>query len=198
MKNYKFLFLLFFVFNGNFSLAQEGGGGGSRHSGRGGSVIFGGNMGVYNSKSNTAETVETDTQVSQFDGNLGYVFSSGIYIGGIYAQSTSQTHGSTLKPESTQYGGSLGYFTNGGLLFQAHYFSHAEIKSATATANRVSGSGSQFDIGFIKNLWGPIFVGGQISSRTLDYKKLDTAGVLSNSAHTVKELFPALRLSFVW
>ncbi len=68
----------------------------------------------------------------------------------------------------------------------------------TATSDRTKGTGSQVDLGFVKNIKGPLFVGAQISKRDLKYKELDTAGVVVASEHEVSELFPAIRLSIIW
>ena len=191
--------ILISSFTSTVSFAQEGGGGGGSGSrGGSGSIILSANAGVYNTKDDTAGVVNNDTQVSVADGTLGYVFSSGIYLGGIYGTATTSTKGAATKPETSFSGGSLGYFSKGGFIFQGHYIASAEIKKATATTNKVEGTGSQFDVGFIKNLWGPIFVGGQISTRTIEYKKLDTGGVKTLSKHTVTETFPELKLCFVW
>lgn len=179
-------------FTSAVSLAQEGGGSGK------GSIILSANAGVYNTKDDTDKTVNHDTQVSVADGTLGYVFSSGVYMGGIYGTALTKEKGAATKPETKFSGGSLGYFSKGGFIFQAHYLTGAEIKKATATTNWTEGTGTQFDIGFIKNLFGPIFVGGQISTRTIEYTKLDTGGVKTTSKHTVTETFPELKLSLVW
>lgn len=163
-----------------------------------GSAILSANVGVYNTKDDTDGVTQHDTQVSNLDGTLGYVFSSGIYIGGMYGSSTSETQGATSKPTMTHYGASLGYYTSGGLVLQGHYITSAVIKDATATADRTDGTGTQFDLGFIKNLAGPLFLGAQLSSRTMEYKKLDTAGVKTLSKHRVSDLFPSIRISFIW
>jgi hypothetical protein len=190
----KRIFLCFALVLGanSFVLAAEGAGSGH------GSFIIGGSAGMYNSKDETAGTVNNDLQVSTAEGNIGYVFSSGIYLGGIYGTGTTKVNGAATKPETTFSGASLGYYTPGGFVFQGHFITNAEIKKATATTNRIEGSGSQFDIGFIKNLYGPIFVGAQLSSRSIEYKKLDTSGVKTESKHTVTETFPELRIAFVW
>ncbi len=178
--------------------AQEGGGGGNRGGGGNGSFILSGNFGAYNSKDQTGDTVNRDTKVSNTDAQVGYVFTSGIYIGGIYGTSEMKIKDAVSKPEMTHSGGSLGYMTSGGLFLIGHYFSEAKIEKATATADRTKGTGSQVDLGFVKNIWGPLFVGAQISKRDFEYEELDTAGVITESKHEVSELFPAVRLSIIW
>ena len=187
----KIIYSILLIFGSSLSAASPEGG-------RGGSIIISGNVGAYQTKDETGDVVNHDTQVTSTDGQLGFVFSSGIYIGGIYGNSISKIQGAATKPEMIHHGASLGYMTNGGLFLIGHYITEAEIKKATATADRTEGSGSQVDLGFVKNLVGPIFVGAQISSRNLEYKKLDTAGVLTESEHSVKELFPAIRISIIW
>ena len=171
--------------------AQEAGGGS-------GSFILSGNFGAYNSKEQTGDTVNRDTQVSSTDAQVGYVFRSGIYVGGIYGNSVMKIKDAATKPEMTHTGGSLGYMTSGGLFLIGHYFSEARIEKVTATADRTKGTGTQVDVGFVKNIGGPIFVGAQVSSRELEYEELDTAGVITESEHKVTELFPAIRLSIIW
>ena len=184
-----------FILSSRSFAAGDGSSGGGKS---GGSVILSASAGLYNTKDDTAGVVNNNTEVSVSDGTLGYVFSSGIYIGGIYGTATTSDKALATKPVSTFSGGTLGYFSQGGFIFQGHYISNAEIKKATATTGWVEGTGSQIDLGFIKNLYGPIFVGGQISTRTIEYAKLDTAGVKTKSKHTVVETFPELKLSIVW
>ncbi len=181
----------------NVALAQEGGGGGSRGSGNG-SFILSGNFGAHHSKNQTANAVTKDTKISNTDAQVGYVFTSGIYIGGIYGTSKMEIKDATSKPKMIHSGGSIGYMTSGGLFLIGHYFTEAKIEMATATADRTKGKGSQIDLGFVKNIWGPLFVGAQISKRDLEYEELDTAGTVTASEHEVHELFPAIRLSIIW
>ncbi len=90
---------------------QEGGGG---RGGGSGSFILSGNFGANHSKNQTANTVTKDTKVSTTDGQVGYVFTSGIYIGGIYGTSKMEIKDAVSKPEMIHSGGSLGYMTSGG------------------------------------------------------------------------------------
>lgn len=164
----------------------------------GGSFILSANGGVFNSKAQTGTAIDRETEVTNLDGQLGYVFSSGIYVGGLYGNSIFKTQGAVSDPEMTHSGASLGYMSASGFFLIGHGIMNAEMKKATATADRIDGSGSQIDLGFVKNLFGPIFLGAQISSRSLEYKKLDTAGVETESEHKVTDLFPAIRLSIIW
>ena len=159
--------------------------------------VLSANLGGYSSKDETGTVIHNDTQVSVSDGTLGYMFSSGIYIGGIYGTSTTKKQGAATKPVMTQSGGTLGYMAS-GWIFHAHYFTEAQIEKFSATADRIDGTGTQFDIGYVMSLFGPIYLGAQISSRTIEYKKLDTAGVETLSDHKVTEIFPAIRITMIW
>lgn len=185
--------LLLFLLAGSIASVASGQ---STSSGPSGFVLSV-NAGGYNSKDETGTTVNNDTQASTTDGTLGYMFSSGIYIGGIYGTSTIKKQGAATKPVMTQSGVTLGYMAR-GWIFHAHHFTNAEIEKFSATANRIDGSGTQFDIGYVMSLFGPIYLGAQISSRTLEYKKLDTAGVETLSDHKVTDLFPAIRITAIW
>ena len=160
-------------------------------------AILSANAGIYNTKSSTDGTQDANTQVTNLDATLGYLFSSGIYIGGIYGSNTTKIQGAATKPEMKHYGASLGYMVS-GWIFHAHYLTSAEIKNATMTANRVDGSGTQFDVGYVMHALGPIFIGAHVSQRTIEYKKLDTNGVKTDSKHKVSDLFPAIRLTIIW
>lgn len=161
-------------------------------------ALLSANFGMFNSKDETETTVNHDTQVTNTDINVGYIFSSGFYLGGMYGSSATDRKGDATKPTMTHQGVSIGYFSTGGFFIQAHYLMSGEIVKATATANRIGGTGNQIDLGFVKNLKGVLFLGAQISSRTVEYTKLDTSGVETESKHSVVDLFPALRLSFIW
>jgi hypothetical protein len=155
------------------------------------------NVAPFQTKNETGSTVNQDFSVSGLDANFGLIMESGLYLGVLYGSSTVDDQALSTKPSLAHYGASLG-FHSGGFFIHGHYLASAEIKKATATSDRTDGTGTQFDVGYIVNISGPFFLGGQVTSRTLEYKTLKTGSVEATSAHKVVDLYPSIRLTLIW
>lgn len=162
---------------------------------RGGSgVLFDVNLYYSSSKIETkdiggAASVTTDGATAIYDVKLGYLSSSGLYLGGIYtSRSNSVLNQSGTSGSAT--GGSVGYMGSAGFFIMGHY-----LVSAT-DGNYKEGSGVQADFGYkagISNGW---LVGAELSYRSMTYKKND--GNTSLESYKKDEVIPMVSVGYIF
>ena len=102
MKLGSVLGVILFLFVTPAALAEGGGGGG-------GGLMISENAFFWNStKDDQVNNTKTNSLNNIYDGKVGYLTSSGIYLGGIYTSRSDNTGNTNQRGSSG--GGSLGYF----------------------------------------------------------------------------------------
>ena len=134
------------------------------------------NIGMY---SHTVDSAKFDATL--MDVTVGYIRSKGLYLGGIYSS------GTVGDDKSSNMGLSLGYIKNNWDLMIHAFLTGTYTSGGTEYSE---GTGSQFDIGYMFKTGTSIFVGFQISSRSMTYK--------SKADVTIKvaEMYPAFKIVY--
>ncbi len=172
---------------------------GSWAQAKGGAGVYLG-LNLFYSSNDTASTSSGVTSTSKSsstvtDLDLGYVFSSGLYLG-IESANESADLGSS-KPKQDALGVSIGYFTS-GFLGQLSYFISGNKESGTSTKYS-EGSGIGASALYLWNVSGSFHLGGGLNYRSIEYKKVAVSGVtLSNSSQKETEIEPRLVFSFLF
>lgn len=133
------------------------------------------NIGMY---SHTVDNAKFDA--TMYDITVGYIRSKGLYLGGIFGSCT------VGDDTCSNMGLSLGYIKNGWDLM-IHAFLAGTYKSST---NYPEGTGTQFDIGYMFKTGSAVFVGFQISSRSMTYKPKTGADL------KIAEMYPAFKVIY--
>lgn len=150
-----------------------------------GGVMLTANAFMYNEKvDNNGATSEANTSI--YDFKLGYLLSSGVYLGGIYA--LKMTDDGTTKKDGSATGASLGYVGDSGFFIQGHYFLSAKFDKLT------EGTGYQGDLGYVTSVSSAILLGVELSYRNIEYKKNNDV----DASVKVTELLPKLTLGFAF
>lgn len=187
MKFYKLsLITVFFAIN---SWAQN------RESSPSGAFLLSTNVGFSGEQTTEGDT-ETKSNVTHGDVNLGYIFSSGIYLGAFYGSKNQETD--TTKPKGTHYGASLGLIS-GGWFLKAHYLTSGKWGETSGSTNWEEGTGAQADLGYMMRVTGPLFLGLHLTYRTITYDKkiVDEVEVIGDPLK-VTDFFPAMRITLIW
>jgi hypothetical protein len=152
-------------------------------------LYYGSNKTETKNTNSANSTTNSDSTTAIYDIKLGYLSGSGLYFGGIY---TSRSN-SLLNQSGTagsDYGASLGYFGASGLFIMGHYIASAK--------NDVydNGTGAQVDLGYKAGVGGDWLLGGEITYRSIGYKKSSSNAALDT--YTVTEVFPMLSLGYLF
>lgn len=128
-----------------------------------------------NAKSTTASTTtESKSSSMNYDLMLGYVMSSGLYVGAVY-NGIGDTDAAGTDPKTTALGASVGYMPGNGFQLVAHYFLSAQQKSS-APDTTLTGTGMGVDIGYLFQVSGSFNLGAILAYRTVDYTKVEVSG----------------------
>lgn len=168
-------------------------GGVAQARGGGSGVLFDVNLYYGSSKTNekltTGAETKSDTKSALYDIKLGYLSGSGIYFGGIY---TSRSN-SVLNQDGTNgsaMGGSLGYFGSSGFFLMGHY-----LVSGT-DGKYQEGTGVQGDLGYKAGVGGNWLVGGELTYRSMTYKK--NADVTNLESYATEEIVPMVSFGYIF
>lgn len=134
------------------------------------------NIGMY---THTVDNAKFDATL--YDVTVGYIRSKGLYLGGIYDACT--VGGATCS----NMGLSVGYIKNNWDLMVHAYLTGTYTSGGTQYSE---GTGSQFDIGYMFKTGSAVFVGFQISSRSMTYKSKAGASI------KVAEMYPAFKVVY--
>lgn len=117
----------------------------------------------------------------------GTMVTGEIYVGGIYDSRTDESNGS--KTERTGYGATVGYHKNGWFL-DGSYLISSQIKTSGGTMLE-GGSGYAIDLGRNFDVMSNIYLGLQISYKSISYTKVNGA---EQSNKIKSELTPMLNI----
>lgn len=158
---------------------------------RGGSssgVLLSANVFMHNSSVEVNPGASEESNNSIYDIKLGYLGGSGLYLGGIYTIKNSET--SSTKQSGSAMGASLGYVGSRGFFIKGHYLVSAEFQ------NLQEGTGYQADVGYMSNISPNVFMGVELSYRTIKYAKEEGNPALTSV--TTTDLFPMLSVGLVF
>ena len=160
-----------------------------------GAFLLSTNIG-FSGEESTEGTSKSKSMVTQGDVNLGYAFSSGIYLGAFYGSKSQETD--TTKPKGSHYGGTLGLIS-GGWFVNAHYLTGGQWGETSGNTSWDEGTGAQVDLGYMMRVGGPLFLGLQLTYRSLTYEKkiVNDVDVIGDPLK-VNEFYPAMRISLIW
>lgn len=142
---------------------------------------------MYNVTTDSSPGGKTDSKTSLYDLKLGYLSGNGLYLGGLYTI-RSQENGSSESGKAL--GASVGYVGSEGFYLQGHYILSAE------KGDYSEGTGLQADFGYLTNVTGAMYVGVELSYRSIEYKKNST--IPGFEKMKMDELFPLLTVGFLF
>ncbi len=161
---------------------------------------FGNGSTVQTHGSSSLTDSNVKTVINNFDGDLGYVFSTGIYVGGTYWQDSTvtTTNGTAQKTNLSAFGASFGYMA-GGWIGLVHYYLSNVYRDETASNTWVSPTSFGVDAGYAFRLWGPLRVGGLLAYRSSEFRRVtDSTGTGYDADLKVTSLDPKLVLELVF
>lgn len=144
-------------------------------------VIITANVFIYESKAETTPGGASESKVTIYDFKGGYLIDRGWYLGAIYTMRSSQN--GSGDESGTALGASGGYYFQNGFYLAGHYIFDAKL------GDFKEGSGFQVDFGYITSVSGSLYVGVELTHRSITYKSNDTAVI---DKHTVTEMMPML------
>jgi hypothetical protein len=160
-----------------------------------GAFLLSTNVG-FSGEESTEGNSESKSMVTHGDVNLGYIFSSGIYLGAFYGSKNQETD--TTKPKGSHYGATVGLIS-GGWFLNAHYLTSGKWGETSGNTNWDDGTGAQVDLGYMMRVTGPLFLGLHLTYRSITYDKkiVDDVEVIGDPLK-VSEYFPAMRITLIW
>ncbi|UXR63694.1 hypothetical protein EZJ49_11485 [Bdellovibrio bacteriovorus] len=151
-------------------------------------VMLTANAFMYNTTVEVTPGTKSESKVSIYDIKLGYLSGNGLYLGGIYTLRNSEAGNSSS--DGNAMGASIGYVGSSGFYVKGHYLVSAEL------GDNKEGTGIQGDFGYLTNITGALVVGVELTYRSIEYKKNDTAPTMEKLKQD--ELFPMLTVGFVF
>lgn len=131
----------------------------------------------------------SELELTTYDFKLGYVHSSGLFLGGMYQMSKFN------DDQATAVGPTLGFKHYSGFYALFTYFLMAEQESGASTTF-TDGMGPQIDVGWMFPLTYMFYIGPQISYRSINYSKVDISGASVETDFTRSNVLPYISLWF--
>jgi hypothetical protein len=188
MTNKIFPFLLFIFVLQNQAFAEGGGQG----------FDFGLSTLRYSHSTTYAASPASETSATHLDLKVGYVMSTGFYLGGAYSTFTDYNLGATVSTENrTGVGLVLGYHDSG------YYIDWTLLLSSQldrADGSKYTGGLSTILSGGYNAMFGSSFyLGVGVSYKNFNWtEQTDPAGVKTLVTNMQSEFFPCLNLGFIY
>ena len=132
----------------------------------------------------------SEVTTTLFTGKVGYALPSGLYVGGIYDSRTDESGG---KLERSSLGATVGFHRGGWFIDGSYYFS-STMKFSTGSELK-EGSGFGVDIGRNFEIASNVYLGLQVSWKSLSYKKVDA---LDSDNKIKSELLPLVNVGLTF
>lgn len=137
----------------------------------------------------STRSVDTGGGASEYEATFvdlthGLTISNNIYLGGLYGTGSGTN-------SYAHFGASVG-IVGSEWQFMGHYLLGGNY--TLGSTDYKEGTGTQFDLGHISKISNSFHLGVQMSSRSMTYKP--DAG--SGSDLKITELYPSIKLTFVW
>jgi hypothetical protein len=142
---------------------------------------------AYTKDTTTVDGTKTESKRTSLDLRLLYLHQSGLLLGGMYAMT------SINDDDQTAVGPSLGYNAKNGFFALFTYFLVSEYKFSSGGKYK-DGMGPQIDIGWVFPLTESIYLGPQLSYRSVSYSKIDSGGNSVSTDTTVANTTPYITL----
>lgn len=141
----------------------------------------------------------TKSAKTYLDGNLGYMFSDGLYMGALYFSDSIDT-GGAYTPSITGYGASLGWIFSSGFFILGHGILDSTYeKQSSAIDKWTKGTGMQADLGYIMPISSSFLVGAQITYRSVKFTSYNNGTAeFTTYTYTKSETFPQLRFTLMF
>lgn len=127
---------------------------------------------------------------SFYDFRLGYLHSSGLYLGGMYSMFS---YDSGFNQKGFAVGPTIGFSHYSGFYALFTYFLMAEL-DVDATTTMTDGMGPQIDIGWAFPITSMFHLGPQITYRSITFDKADPGSVSIDV--TQSDIMPGINLWF--
>ena len=159
-------------------------------------IVFTPSFMVMNWEDDVSNNSISKVNATYMDFKLGYQWPSGLYIGAIYA--TMDRNENSVDRVRTSYGGTLGFDSAQGIYLHGSYLISSTYK-IDANDTLQSGTGLQFDFGYLFRVANILQLGPQITYRTFTYSKEQSSGVVSSVSSTKStETLPFVVFSFTF
>lgn len=148
----------------------------------------------------------TDTEASQpsainsegsetiIDVKLGYVLPMGLYLGGMYSAISGKT--AVDNDKGKLIGPSIGYYSPMGFYTFLTYHIIGDLDRGGDTLT--GGKGPQLDLGWVFPLSANFAIGPQMTWRSTEFDKRETAGVSVDTDYKTSSLSPYVSLWFMF
>ncbi|MEK2688640.1 hypothetical protein [Bdellovibrio sp. GT3] len=147
-------------------------------------------LNVYSYSKEVSDSPGGDSKMSTrvYDIKVGYIGASGLYLGGMYTTRSDESGSSTT--DGNALAASIGYVGEAGVYIMGHYIVSAKF------GDYKEGTGFKADLGYLYMVNNVVFVGAELTYRSIDYKKNDSIPNLDS--HKVSETFPMLSVGVVF
>ena len=153
-------------------------------------IAFSPSFSYFKQEDESAGVAAGELEITTYDFKLGYVHSSGLFLGGMYQTSKYN------DDKAFAVGPTLGFKHYSGFYALFTYFLMAEYEVAGG-GTFTDGMGPQIDVGWMFPLTYMFYIGPQISYRSLNYGKAEAAGGTSVDAdYTRSQVLPYISLWF--
>ncbi len=159
-----------------------------------GSFIFSPSLSYLEQTVEDNNNAKVDTKMTLLDLRLGYIFESGLYVGGLYSVHDNEI----LSDASDSYfGPSIGYFYN-GLLLAGTYYLYGERDLTNGTTKYSSVNGFQVDLSYAIKVTDIFYLGPQITYHSVKFTDSQVAGISSPTNYKWRGLSPYFNMTFIF
>ncbi len=155
-------------------------------------------LGYYSSAVEATQPASLDSETTELraDIKLGYVLPMGLYLGGMYAHIDQEVCGGGCADSSGfLIGPSVGYHSLTGFYLLGTYHIMGEQGD---TSKFTGGKGPQVDIGWVFPVSTYVAIGPQLTWRSIEYDKLESAGTSQDTDYKQTSIAPYLSLWFMF
>ena len=158
-------------------------------------VVFSPGLAYLSDTQEQTDPTSSNVETSQLraDIRLGYILPMGLYVGGMYAYNSVDVNGT----DSTGFlaGPSVGYHSMMGFYTMLTY----HILGETGDTTKFTGAkGPPVDIGWVFPLTSSFALGPQITYRSVEFDKIETAGSSIDTDLKQTSIAPYLSLWFMF
>lgn len=152
-------------------------------------IIFSPGVSYFKIEDEDSTGATSEVTASSYDFKLAYLHPSGLVLGGMYSMM------SVNEEDGFAAGATIGFSHYSGFyaLFTYHLMAEQDVD---ATTTFTDGMGPQIDIGWIFPITHMFHIGPQLTYRSVNYKKVEAAGVSADTDYTRSSMMPYLTLWF--
>lgn len=142
-------------------------------------------------------TTDTETTELRADVKVGYILPMGLYLGGMYAHIGQEVCSGGTCADSSGFlvGPSIGYHSLTGFYILGTYHIMGEQGD---TLKLTGGKGPQVDLGWVFPISTYVGIGPQITWRSIEYDKVESAGLSQDTDYKNSSIAPYVSLWFMF